>query len=149
MTMTEPYATPPSAPSPRRQLRRSRTDRVGAGVAGGLGEYFAVDPVLFRVLFATAAFFGGAGLLGYLLAWAALPEEGTEHAAIDSWIRGLRARRMPFVLIAAVAVLIFWLVAFSWWAPGRSFPLIVIVIVLVLIFGRRGYRRGPWNGTFS
>jgi len=111
-------------------------------VAGGLGEYFAVDPVLFRVLFATAAFFGGAGLLGYLLAWAAIPDEGTEHAAIDRWIHGLRQRRLPFVLVAAAGVLLFWLVAFSWWAPGPSFPLVVIVIVLVLIFGRSRQRRG-------
>jgi phage shock protein PspC (stress-responsive transcriptional regulator) len=61
-------------------------------VAGGLGEYFVVDPVLFRVLFATAAFFGGAGVLGYLLAWAAIPEQGTERAPIDGWIHGLRER---------------------------------------------------------
>ncbi|MDQ1461292.1 MAG: hypothetical protein QOI08_2776, partial [Actinomycetota bacterium] len=46
---------PPGGRRPQRLLRRSRTDRVGAGVAGGLGEYFSVDPVLFRVLFATAA----------------------------------------------------------------------------------------------
>jgi phage shock protein PspC (stress-responsive transcriptional regulator) len=109
-------------------------------VAGGLGEYFSVDPVLFRVLFATAAFFGGAGVLGYLLAWAAIPEQGTERAPIDGWIRGLRERRTPFVLMAVVAVVLFWLVAFSWWAPGPSFPLVAVVIVLVLIFGRRGYR---------
>jgi len=97
--------------------------------------------VLFRVLFATAAFFGGAGLLGYLLAWAAIPEQGTEHAAIDRWIQGLRQRRLPFVLVAAAGVLLFWLVAFSWWAPGPSFPLVVIVIVLVLIFGRGRHHR--------
>ena len=143
MTTTEPYggyAPPPSAT--RRHLRRSRVDRVGAGVAGGLGEYFGVDPVLFRVLFATAAFFGGAGVLAYLLAWAAIPEVGTEKAPIDGWIRGLRQRRAPFVLVAAAAVVIFWLVAFSWWAPGPSLPLVIVVVVLVLIFGRRrGHRR--------
>ena len=66
----------------------------GAGVAGGLGDYFRVEPVLFRVLFATAAFFGGAGVLGYLLAWAAIPEEGTEKAAIDGWVASLRRRRV-------------------------------------------------------
>ena len=88
MTTTDSFAmTPPPAPTPSpRRLRRSRSDRIGAGVAGGLGEYFGVDPVLFRVLFATAAFFGGAGVLGYLLAWAAIPDEGTERAAIDGWV---------------------------------------------------------------
>src|SRR5262249_31355461 len=66
-----PAGPPPAAP---RQLRRSDSNRVAAGVAGGLGEYFAVDPVLFRVLFAVTAFFGGAGILAYVIAWAAIPE---------------------------------------------------------------------------
>jgi phage shock protein C len=37
-------------PETRRRLYRSRRDRVIAGVAGGLAEYFAVDPVLLRVI---------------------------------------------------------------------------------------------------
>ncbi|WP_338178064.1 PspC domain-containing protein [Jatrophihabitans sp.] len=146
MTTTEPLGSY-TPPAPQRTLRRSRTDRVGAGVAGGLGEYFAVDPVLFRVLFATAAFFGGAGLLGYLLAWAAIPEEGTEHAPVDSWVRGFRQRRIPFLLAAVAAILLFWAVAFSWWAPGPALPVVLIAIVIVLIFGRRrGGGRG-WPGA--
>ncbi|MDQ2749317.1 MAG: PspC domain-containing protein [Actinomycetota bacterium] len=129
-----PTAAPPSA----RVLRRSRTDRVGAGVSGGLGEYFGVDPVLFRVLFATAAFFGGAGVLAYVVAWAAIPEQGTTNAPIDRFIGELRRRQVPVWLVAAVAGLVLWGVAFSWWAPGPVFPVMVIVIVLVAIFGRRG-----------
>ena len=131
---TPPSPTPP--PSSTRVLRRSRTDRVGAGVSGGLGEYFGVDPVLFRVLFATAAFFGGAGVLAYLVAWAAIPEQGTVNAPIDRFISELRRRRVPVWLVAAVAGLVLWGVAFSWWAPGPVFPVMVIVIVLVAIFGR-------------
>src|SRR4051812_49740462 len=87
------YEQPPA--SGRRLLRRTRTDRVAAGVSSGLGDYFGVDPVLFRVLFATSAFFGGAGILAYLLAWAAIPDEGTERAPIDGWIAALRRRRFP------------------------------------------------------
>lgn len=131
-----PPPTPP--PAPHRVLRRSRTDRVGAGVAGGLGEYFGVDPVLFRVLFATAAFFGGAGLLAYLVAWAAIPEQGTAHAPIDGVVGELRRRRVPVWLVAIVTGLVLWGVAFSWWAPGHFFPVIVVAIVLVAILGRRG-----------
>ena len=47
-----------------------------SGVAGGLGEYFGVDPVIFRVLFAVLSFFGGVGLLMYGLAWLLIPEPG-------------------------------------------------------------------------
>lgn len=133
--MTQPVPPPPSA----RRLRRSRTDRIGAGVAGGLGEYFAVDPVIFRVLFATAAFFGGAGVLAYLIAWAAIPDQGTEHAVIDRWTAWLRARRVPFWLVAAAGAFVFWLIAFSWWAPGPFVPLIIVVIVLVAVLGQRAH----------
>jgi phage shock protein PspC (stress-responsive transcriptional regulator) len=140
MTTTNPYGAPPPTPAfdHRRRLRRSRTDRVGAGVAGGLGEYFGLDPVLFRVLFATAAFFGGAGILAYLLAWAAIPDAGTERAAIDGWVSSLRRRKVPIWLVAVGAGLLLWLVAFSWWAPGPLFPVLAVVILLVVAFARRG-----------
>ena len=68
----------------------------------------ALDPVLFRVLFATAAFFGGAGILAYLLAWAAIPEAGTARAAIDGWIGELRRRHVPFWVVAVLAGLFLW-----------------------------------------
>ncbi len=137
-TMTglhQPSAQPPNAG--HRLLRRSRTDRVGAGVAGGLGEYFNVDPVLFRVLFATSAFFGGAGILAYVLAWAAIPEAGTARAPIDGWVAALRARRVPIWAVAIVGGLILWGVAFSWWVPGPSFPVVALVVVLIVFFSRR------------
>src|SRR5690348_12773724 len=114
-----PYGSP--EPAPRPPLRRSSTNRVLAGVSGGLGEYFGVDPVLFRVLFATSAFFGGAGILAYVLAWIAIPEAGTTHAAVDRWIGALRRRRVPFWLVAILGTFVFWAVAFSWWAPGPIF----------------------------
>src|SRR3954452_558248 len=120
-TMTD-FDPPPA--SGQRLLRRNRTNRVAAGVSSGLGEYFGVDPVLFRVLFATAAFFGGAGILAYLLAWAAIPESGTAHAPIDAFIAWVRRRRVPMWIVAFVAGLFIWAVAFSWWSPGPFFPVI-------------------------
>jgi phage shock protein PspC (stress-responsive transcriptional regulator)/FtsH-binding integral membrane protein len=124
-------------------LRRNRTDRVAAGVCSGLGDYFGLDPVLFRVLFATAAFFGGAGILAYLLAWAAIPEVGTEHAPIDGFVSWIRRRRLPMLLLAAVGGLFLWAVAFSWWAPGPFFPVVAVVILLIVIFARREMQAGP------
>lgn len=152
MTSTDPGFTapppPPPAPPdvPHRVLRRSRTDRIGAGVAGGLGQYFGVDPVLFRVLFAVSAFFGGAGLLAYVVAWAAIPEEGTERAAVDGWIRQMRRRRAPVWLVAVAAGLLLWGVAFSWWVPGPAFPVLVAVIILVVVFGWRSQHDGETDG---
>jgi phage shock protein PspC (stress-responsive transcriptional regulator)/FtsH-binding integral membrane protein len=133
------YSVPPAA-SGRPLLRRSRTNRVAAGVCSGLGEYFGLDPVLFRVLFATAAFFGGAGILAYLLAWAAIPDAGTAHAPIDRFIAWMRRRRFPMWLAAAVAAVLVWAVAFSWWGPAHFFPVfpvLAIVVLLIVFYGRR------------
>ena len=143
--MTDTAFIPPQPPPPsaQRVLRRSRTDRVGAGVAGGLGAYFGVDPVLFRVLFAVSAFFGGAGVLAYLVAWAAIPDEGAPSAPVDRFVAGLRLRRVPVWLVAVVAGLVLWGLAFSWWAPGPFFPVMAVVIVLVAVFGSRGWVRPP------
>jgi phage shock protein PspC (stress-responsive transcriptional regulator)/FtsH-binding integral membrane protein len=146
MTTTDTYGNTPPPPRPgtgRRLLRRSRTDRVAAGVSGGLGEYFGLDPVLFRVLFAVSAFFGGAGILAYLLAWAAIPEIGTERAPIDGWVGALRRRRIPFWLVAVAAGVLLWAVAFSWWAPGPFFPVVAVVVLLVIFFGRREMQASP------
>src|SRR6266540_858742 len=62
---------PPPAPS--RRLTRRMDNRVIGGVASGLGTYFGVDPVIFRIGFVALTLAGGTGLLIYLLLWALLP----------------------------------------------------------------------------
>ncbi|WP_407355697.1 PspC domain-containing protein [Methanolobus sp. WCC5] len=58
-----------------KRLRRSRSDRMIAGVCGGLGKYLDVDPVIIRLLWAVAIFIYGTGLLAYIIAWVIIPEE--------------------------------------------------------------------------
>ncbi|MCX6307237.1 MAG: PspC domain-containing protein [Bacteroidetes bacterium] len=60
-----------------KRLYRSINDRVLGGVCSGLGNYFSIDPVLVRVLWAVSFFVGGVGLLAYLVAWIIIPEEKT------------------------------------------------------------------------
>lgn len=56
-------------------LRRSRDERMIAGVCGGLGEYLNVDPTLVRLgAVAFAVFTGGTGLIAYAVAWVVMPE---------------------------------------------------------------------------
>src|SRR5436305_13098771 len=83
---------PPTAAPPRRRLQRSRSDRVVAGVCGGLGDYFDVDPVIFRIAFVVLAFVGGAGFLLYPAAWLLLPEEGHHRSIGESWVQRGRHR---------------------------------------------------------
>jgi len=58
-----------------RKLYRSRSDRMIAGVAGGLGEYLKMDATIVRLLFVLFALAGGPGLLVYLVMLLVVPEE--------------------------------------------------------------------------
>src|SRR4051794_20425405 len=64
-TPTEPLPTPDHSEQRPRRLLRSRRERMIWGVAGGLGRYFNVDPVIFRIAFGVSLFFGGLGLIAY------------------------------------------------------------------------------------
>ncbi len=67
---------PAAAKQPQiKRLYRSRTDRVLAGVCGGIGNYLGVDPVVVRLLWAISALFMGTGILAYIVAWIVIPEE--------------------------------------------------------------------------
>jgi len=56
------------------RLYRSTTSRVFGGVAGGIAEYFDVDPIIIRMLFVVIAFAGGGGVLVYVILWIAIPQ---------------------------------------------------------------------------
>lgn len=58
-----------------KRLYRSKTEKIFGGVCGGLGNYFSIDPVLVRVIWAVLLFAGGVGFLAYILAWIIIPEE--------------------------------------------------------------------------
>ena len=60
---------------PYKKLFRSKKDRMLGGVAGGLAEYFSVDPTLVRLLFVFVALWLGGGILVYLIMWIVVPEE--------------------------------------------------------------------------
>ncbi|HMI32742.1 MAG TPA: PspC domain-containing protein [Propionibacteriaceae bacterium] len=57
-----------------RKLYRSRTERMVAGVCGGLAEYFNVDTTVIRVLFLVLTLFGGSGLVVYVVMWILVPD---------------------------------------------------------------------------
>jgi phage shock protein C len=64
--------------TPSRTLRRSRTNRMIAGVMGGIAEYFGLDATLVRVIFVVASVLSAAfpGTIVYLILWLVIPEQG-------------------------------------------------------------------------
>jgi phage shock protein C len=68
-------------------LVRSRSNRMIAGVCGGFAEYSGMDVNLVRVLVALVTLFtAGTGILGYLVAWAVIPEEGQKSSIAEDLI---------------------------------------------------------------
>ena len=59
-----------------RRLTRSGSDAIIGGVASGLGRYFGVDPILFRIGFVVATFIGAVGILAYIALLAFVPSDG-------------------------------------------------------------------------
>ena len=60
-----------------RPLRRSRSNRVIAGVVGGLAQHFGIDPTLARVLYVVISICSAAfpGILVYIICWLVVPED--------------------------------------------------------------------------
>ena len=70
-------------PAAVQRLERSTSDRKLAGVAGGLGRYFDLNPSFFRIGFVVLTLLGGAGLLIYLVAAFVMPDEGKEKSLAE------------------------------------------------------------------
>jgi phage shock protein PspC (stress-responsive transcriptional regulator) len=136
-------------PEPRR-LRRSSSDRMLTGVSGGLGQYFGIDPVIFRIGFAISVFFGGLGAGAYALLALFVPTDGE-----PDWAQrvGRRLHRLGIwraLLLALIVVLALgalsalaggaaFAVALGWGVPV-AIGIVAIGLVLVLAAFRGGAR---------
>ena len=56
-----------------KRLYRSRENRMVCGVCGGIAEYFDIDPTLVRLAWVVLTFFGGSGILAYIIAAIIIP----------------------------------------------------------------------------
>lgn len=119
-------------PEARRLLRRTE-GKVIAGVASGLGDYFGVDAVWFRLGFVLFALLGGAGLIAYIVLWAVMPE-GAASAPSPVEVHAERIARSlkgtPAWIGAALLVLGGILVVSQMvdWRPGVFWGLALIVL---------------------
>lgn len=71
-----------------KHLCRSRKNRIGCGVCGGVAEYFDIDPVLVRLGFLVLSAVAGSGLLLYILGAIIVPEQEqvqTDDAVEEPW----------------------------------------------------------------
>lgn len=91
---------PEPQPRPARRLTRSRRPKVVAGVCSGLGRYFDLDPVVFRVPLAVISVIGGLGLVFYGAAWLLIPAENERQ----NEARWLLSGRVEGTTLSAIIV---------------------------------------------
>lgn len=130
-TQQLPAQEPPEPPRPRR-LYRSRSDRMLGGVAGGLGEYFQVDPVIFRIGFGVTLFFGGLGALLYIVMALFVPSEQEGAPGVA----GPRRSFWRIALLGVIAVIGFFgllimSVSAAWAAATGHGVLVAILVILI------------------
>lgn len=76
----DPTAVTYDAP---KKFYRSRSDRSIAGVCGGVGKYFGIDPTLVRLLAIVGVFLACTTLLLYLIIWAIIPQEPAKPFSLN------------------------------------------------------------------
>ncbi len=122
-----------------RRLERSRSDRMLAGVCGGLARTFGIHPAFYRVGFVVLTLIGGAGILIYLAAALVIPDEGKEDSIAAEVLRESRARPWPLIglgLIATASVIL--LSRVTLWPEGdAAWILILLAGGLILFLARR------------
>jgi phage shock protein PspC (stress-responsive transcriptional regulator) len=89
--------TPTLDEAPPRRLVRSDEGRWLGGVCAGLGRYFDINPLVYRIAFAALALAGGTGLLLYLAAYLVIPAEHSEESIAVEALQGHREH--PWLLV--------------------------------------------------
>lgn len=143
--MTQLETGPPQSPveeSPGTGLlRRSTEDKVVAGVCGGLGRYFGVDPIWFRIAFVVLAIGGGSGVLLYLIAWVAMPEQRTGED-LGQGPSSIGAQGPVIAGVALIAVGLMLLINnLVPWFDRIMWPLVVVAVGLAMIYSGSRHAR--------
>jgi phage shock protein PspC (stress-responsive transcriptional regulator) len=121
-----------------RRLQRSRSDRMVAGVSGGLARYFEIHPAVFRVGFVVLTLLGGAGILIYLAAWLVIPDEGKDDSIATAALRNRRDRPWPLIGVGLLAVAgAILLSRATLWPDGDSWWLFLLAGLLILWLTRQ------------
>jgi phage shock protein PspC (stress-responsive transcriptional regulator) len=147
-----------------KRLYRSRKEKMFGGVAGGLAEYFDVDPVLMRVVFVALAFVEGMGILAYIILWIVVPqkpdyswltstpspsgspsEPAPPQPDLSAGTTVVENRRWKGNMIAGLILVLLGFILLAenlipYFHIGRFWPVVVIAIgVLLLLPARRNH----------
>jgi phage shock protein PspC (stress-responsive transcriptional regulator) len=123
-----------------KRLERSSSDSLIAGVCGGLGRYFELNPAVFRLGFVVLTLLGGAGILVYLAAILVIPSEGNEQSIAAQVLAERRDRPWPVVGLGLAGVALVLLLSRGEFAAGTGW-IAILIAGLAILWISRGQRR--------
>lgn len=128
-----------------KRLQRSSSNKIVAGVCGGFGEYFDVDPVFVRIIAVVLALTThGFGIVAYIIAWIIMPkqeealvEEGTTQVDVkySSWNKYL-----PGLILIGIGLILLMRDMWYWFHWEDFWPVALVLGGLYLILRKTGRR---------
>jgi phage shock protein PspC (stress-responsive transcriptional regulator) len=126
-----------------KRLERSRSDRMLAGVSGGLASYFEIHPAFFRVGFVVLTLLGGAGIVIYLAAALVMPDEGKEDSVVSAALRERRDRPWPLIGLALLAIAGVILLSHATLWPGGDAWIVLLIAGAAILWITRQSKAVP------
>ena len=121
-----------------KRLERSRSDRMLAGVCGGLARYFDLSPAFYRVGFVVLTLLGGAGILIYLAAALVIPAEGKADSIAAEVLRERREKPWQVIGLGLVAVAVAVLLSrATLWPQGDAAWILVLLAGGIVLWTQR------------
>lgn len=116
-----------------KRLYLSNTNKVLAGVCGGLGEYFGLDPVLIRIIAVILAFTTGIGVLGYIVCWIVMPRR-PEGVPVDSdYEYSSWHKYLPGLLLILLGAIFIIRENWYWFYFDEIWPILLILAGVAVI----------------
>ncbi|MCK5125043.1 MAG: PspC domain-containing protein [candidate division Zixibacteria bacterium] len=130
----------------KKRIYRSRKDSTIAGVCGGMGEYFGIDPTFIRIIFVLLLLADGASLLAYIIAWIIIPQkpldiveepnavdDSSESTKVETVGAGSWNKFLPGGILVGIGVFFLMREHYWSWHLERIWPMLLIAVGVFLI----------------
>lgn len=130
-----------------KKLKRSSSDRIIAGVCGGVGEYFNIDPVVIRIIWVLLSFMPNSpGFIAYLICALIIPED--DGVIYQDESSNINISNTPLFIGLALIIVgtvmlakIIWpQLAFKFMNIGKYWPVLLIIFGVYIIVNQANKR---------
>ena len=116
-----------------RKLYRSQSNSMIAGICGGLGEYFNVDPTIVRIAAVLLIFANGIGLLAYIIGWIIIPRRPVMEIEVTPAEKSQHSYLLPGLALIVVGLVFLLNNLVHWFRFHYLWPILLIVIGIAML----------------